>query len=165
MRGDVRKGPGARALAKRWEGLRGRDEGQIGLLVLGMTIIAILLILTTTAITAVSLARMRLLDAADSAALVAANAFEDATYATTGVGSAVPVSDASVQRAAADHLDTLSPPNGITQWGLSPGTGTPDGQTAVVVLTGHVPIPFASAITTRAALDVTVVSRARAAVR
>jgi hypothetical protein len=108
---------------------------------------------------------MRLLDAADSAALVAANAFEDATYATTGVGSAVPVSDASVQRAAADHLATLSPPNGITQWGLSPGTGTPDGQTAVVVLTGHVPIPFASAITTRAALDVTVVSRARAAVR
>ncbi len=102
MRGDVRKGPGARALAQRWEGLRGRDEGQIGLLVLGMTIIAILLILTTAAITAVSLARMRLLDAADSAALVAANAFEDATYATTGVGSAVPVSDASVQRAAAD---------------------------------------------------------------
>lgn len=164
MRGDVRKGPGARALAQRWAGLRGRDEGQIGLLVLGMTIIAILLILTTAAITAVSLARMRLLDAADSAALVAANAFEDATYATTGVGSAVPVSDASVQRAA-DHLATLSPPNGITQWGLSPGTGTPDGQTAVVVLTGHVPIPFASAITTRAALDVTVVSRARAAVR
>ena len=74
------------------------------MLVLGMTIIAILLILTTAAITAVSLARMRLLDAADSAALVAANAFEDATYATTGVGSAVPVSDASVQRAAADHL-------------------------------------------------------------
>ena len=100
------KGPGARALAQRWEGLRGRDEGQIGLLVLGMTIIAILLILTTAAITAVSLARMRLLDAADSAALVAANAFEDATYATTGVGSAVPVSDASVQRAAADHLAT-----------------------------------------------------------
>ena len=70
MRGDVRMGPGARALAQRWEGLRGRDEGQIGLLVLGMTIIAILLILTTAAITAVSLARMRLLDAADSAALV-----------------------------------------------------------------------------------------------
>ena len=69
MRGDVRKGPGARALAQRWAGLRGRDEGQIGLLVLGMTIIAILLILTTAAITAVSLARMRLLDAADSAAL------------------------------------------------------------------------------------------------
>ena len=141
-------------------GLRGRDEGQIGLLVLRMTIIAILLILTTAAITAVSLARMRC-STPPTTRPRRRQRLRGRHLRDDGVGSAVPVSDASVQQAAADHLATLPPPNGVRQWGLSPGTGTPDGQTAVVVLTGHVPIPFASAITTRRP-RCTVVSRARA---
>lgn len=131
-------------------------------MVLGLTIVAILLIVVTIAVTAVSLARTRLMDAADSVALASANAFDDSTYASSGIGDAVPLSDATVQQSAATQLAQLSLPSGILGWELAAGTGSPDARTAVVVMTGQVRVPFAASLGSNASITLTVTSRARA---
>ena len=90
---------------------RRRDEaGSISLLILGLTLIAMLLVAGTVAVTSAHLSRMRLLDLADGAALSAANALDESAY-EQGVGESVPLSDASVQQARCDVPDQ-SPPTG-----------------------------------------------------
>lgn len=141
-----------------------RDEsGQAGLLTLGFTVVSIMLILVTSAVTAAQLARMQLLDTADAAALDAADALDGGVY-TGGVGDAVPVSDTSVRESAQTYLSTVSRPGGITSWQVAPGTGSPDGEVAVVVLTGTASLPFVESIldAVGGSVTITVESRARA---
>jgi len=72
-----------------------------------------------------------------------------------------------VQSSASDYLAASGRPRGVTSWGLLPGTGSPDGQTAVVRLRGTVQVPlFATVVSSWGdALTVTVESRARAVLR
>src|SRR5262245_64227394 len=70
--------PGARRLPDPWR-RRGRDAGQISLLVLGLFVLVAMLILGTIDVTAAQLARMRLLDTADAIALDAADALDERT--------------------------------------------------------------------------------------
>lgn len=141
-----------------------REAGSISIYILGMVLVAVMLIVVTVAITSVSLARVRLMDAADSAALVAANAFDENTYSANGIRQAVPVSDATVQQAAGQHLGSSTMPPGFITWWVDAGTGTPDGQTAVVVLSADVRIPMAGVLLgDRASIRLSVESRARAA--
>lgn len=142
-----------------------QEDGQITLLIVGVALVAILLIVVTVAVTSVALARTRLMDAADGAALTAANALDESVYADSGIGEAVPLSDASVRGAANDHLASLERPVGILDWALAQGTGSPDQATAVVVLTGRVRVPFAAAVGSDASIGITVESRARAPLR
>ena len=107
------------------------EEGRVMLLVLVFTMVCTLLITGVIAVTSVHLSRMKLLDVADGAALSAANALDDTAY-RGGVGEAVPLSDATVRQAAADYVGRRSMPASMTSWGLGSGTGTPDGQVAVV---------------------------------
>jgi len=137
----------------------------VTVLIIGMSMVAILLILVTIAVTSVAIARTRLIDAADGAALAAANAFDSGTYQVEGISDAVPVSDATVRAASVDHLASLTLPHGIAGWAIEPGTGSPDGRTAVVVLTGRVAVPFADVVGSDATIALTVESRARAALR
>lgn len=119
-----------------------RDEsGTITVFVLGLTAIAILLVVGAVAVTSAHIARMRLLDTADAAALAAANALDESAYAE-GVGDALPLSDASVRQRAAQYLAATERPSTVTTWGLAPGTGSPDGRTAVVALTGEAELPM-----------------------
>lgn len=119
-----------------------RDEdGSISLFILGLAVIAMLLIAGGVAVTSAHLSRMRLLDVADGAALSAANALDDTAYAE-GVGESVPLSNTSVQTRAATYLGARPRPGSITQWRLAPGTGTPDGRTAVVVVVGEAELPM-----------------------
>ena len=142
------------------------EDGQISLYILGMVIVALMLIVVTVGITAVALARTRLMDAADSAALVAANALDERVYSGTGVGQSIPVSNATVAEAATDHLASIAPPPGVISWWIGGGTGTVDGEVAQVTLSSRVRIPMASAVVgDRASIGITVTSRARAATR
>lgn len=119
-----------------------RDEdGSISLFILGLALIAMLLIAGGVAVTSAHLSRMRLLDVADGAALSAANALDDTAY-SQGVGESVPLSNASVQTRAATYLGARPRPGSITQWRLAPGTGTPDGRTAIVVVVGEAQLPM-----------------------
>lgn len=143
--------------------VRSGESGQVTLLILGYTMVAILLVMGGVAVTSAQLTRVRLLDTADAAALDAADSLDTGVY-RGGVGPTVPVSDATVDRAATAYLaDRPLPPN-VRTWGLAPGTGTPDGQTAVVRLTGTVSVPFVGPLLHTFGSDVTITveSRARA---
>jgi hypothetical protein len=141
-----------------------RDDGQIGLLILGLFSIVALLIVGAIDVTAAQLARMRILDTADAIALDAADSLEEASAYDQGVQEAVALSDASVRTAASGHLSRTPLPTGLTGWTLVEGTGTPDGRTAVVRLRGEARLPITGGILSAlgGSVTITVESRARA---
>jgi hypothetical protein len=146
-----------------------REEGQISLLVLGFTVIALLLVVVGVDVTAVQLARSRLLDAADGAALDASDALDGAP-AYQGLRSAVAITDVSVRESAEAYLYDQPQPHGISSWQLiygTGGTGSPDGQTAVIKLRGTVDIPIAASVLAAfgGSVDITVESHARSGLR
>lgn len=140
-----------------------RDErGTITVYVLGLAVIVMMLIAGTVAVTSAHLSRMRLLDAADGAALAAAGALDEGAY-RRGVGDGVPLSDTSVRRRAAQYLAAVRRPSSVLAWRLTSGTGSPDGRTAVVVLTGDAELPMVGSLLRDlgGGITITVVSRAR----
>ncbi len=139
-----------------------RDErGSISLFILGLTLVATLLIVGTVAVTSAHLSRMRLLDVADGAALSAANALDEAAYAR-GVGESVPLSNASVRERAAEYVGSRPRPAGILGWRLGPETGSPDGRTAVVGLTGEAELPMVGAVLRELGVSITISVRSHA---
>lgn len=148
----------------RGRGEHGQGErGQISLLILGFTVIALMLIIGGVDVTAVQLARARLLDAADGAALDASDALDNGSAYGAGLGTAVRISDASVRGAAAQYLADQPRPHGISSWALVEGSGSPDGQTAVIRLKGTADIPIAASVVAAfgGSVEITVESRAR----
>lgn len=139
------------------------ERGGVSVLVIGMIAIALLLVLGVVGATSVQLSRIRLLDAADAAALDAADAIDEETVYERGLGDGVPLTDAGVLDAAGVHLAGRGLPPRVTGWALGPGSGSPDGRTAVVVLQGRVSIPVISRILDPfgGAVTITVESRAR----
>ena len=137
------------------------ERGSISLFILGLSLIATLLIAGAVAVTSAHLSRMRLLDVADGAALSAANALDDAAYAQ-GVGESVPLNNASVQERAAAYLGARPRPGSVSQWRLAPGTGTPDGRTAVVVVVGEAQLPMIGTALRELGLSVTIRVESRA---
>lgn len=130
------------------------------LLILVLTMVCSLLITGVVAVTSVHLSRMQLLDVADGAALAAANALDDTAYGR-GVGDAVPLSDATVRQTAADYVARRPVPETMTTWGLGSGTGTPDGQLAVVQMSCVAEVPLVGWLLGDG-VTITVASRARA---
>ncbi|MEN3123595.1 pilus assembly protein TadG-related protein [Janibacter sp. LM] len=141
------------------------DRGQLSVLVLGLTVIAMTLIIGGIAVTSVHISRMRLLDAADSAALEATDESAEQIY-EGGLGTALPVTDDSVRAAASEHLASRALPHGLESWAVADGSGSPDGQTAVVRLTGQADLPLIGGLleSMGGSVTVTVESRARAGV-
>ncbi|WP_370894823.1 pilus assembly protein TadG-related protein [Janibacter sp. GXQ6167] len=139
------------------------ESGQISILILGMCVIALTVILGATAVTSVHLSRMAMIDAADTAALDAADDGGRLAY-SEGVDVAAPLSDATVRRSAADSLARREPPTRVSALHITGATGTPDGRTAVVVLTGDVDVPLVGGLirSLGGSVTVTVESRARA---
>ncbi len=156
-----------RALGRLGSSNKPREGGQISLLILGFTVIALMLIIGAVDVTAVQLARARLFDAADSAALDASDALDDGTAYSGGLRSAVAISNDSVKQSAARYLALQPRPHGISSWALVSGTGSPDGQTAVIRLRGTADIPIAAKVVAAfgGAVDITVESRARSELR
>jgi hypothetical protein len=144
-----------------------RDHGQVSILVAGLLGIVLLLVLGGIDVTAAQIARTRLLDASDSAALDAANALDEGAAYAGGIGSSVVVSSRTVERAAAENLATRPLPYGITAWGTAAGTGTADGRTAIVVVTGVADLPMTGGLLSALgrSVTITVESRARAPLR
>ncbi|MFN8097765.1 MAG: pilus assembly protein TadG-related protein [Dermatophilaceae bacterium] len=142
---------------------RAPDEGSISLFILGLCVIGLVLVLGVVTVTSAQLARMRLLDAADAAALDAADSITDSAY-TSGIGDAVPLSDAMVSETASAYLASRPLPERMESWSIAPGTGTPDGSTAVVVVTGTADLPVVTPLLEAlgGSITITVESRARA---
>lgn len=135
----------------------------MSLLILGFAVVAILLIVGTVAVTSVQLSRMRLLDAADGAALDAADALDLGAY-QRGLGDAVAISDKTVRETAVRYLAERPRPASMLAWQVAQGTGSPDGQTAVVRVSGKADLPLVGGLldTLGGSVTITVESRARA---
>lgn len=154
-----------RHLLPRWRQRHSaRDGGQISVLIIGLFGVCLLLIVGGVDVTATQIARTRLLDAADSAALDAADALDEQAAYGGGIGLSVPVSTATVQEAAARNIAGRPRPVDIASWQTAPGTGSPDGRTAVVVLEGETTLPFTGGILAAlgGSVTITVEGRARA---
>jgi Flp pilus assembly protein TadG len=139
------------------------ESGQVSLLVLGFAVVVILLVVGTVAVTSVQLSRMRLLDAADGAALDAADSLDPDAYAD-GLDRSVALSDTSVRRTAVDYLGRQPKPESLLDWQVAPGTGSPDGETAVVRVIGQARVPLVGGLldSVGGSVTITVESRARA---
>ncbi len=144
-----------------------RDTGQVSILIFGLLGIVLLLVLGGVDVTAAQIARTRLLDASDSAALDASNALDEGAAYAGGIGSSVVVSNSTVERAAAANLSRRPLPYAITSWRTSGGTGTTDGQTAVVVVQGVADLPMSGGLLAALgrSVTITVESRARSPLR
>ena len=151
------------ALRRRTRGA-GRDRGQVSILILGLLGVVLLLVIGGVDVTAAQIARARLLDASDSAALEAANALDEAAAYSGGIGDSVVVSNGTVERAVEDNLGARPMPYGISAWHVARGTGTTDGRTAVVVLQGTAELPMTGGLLAALgrSVTITVESRARA---
>jgi hypothetical protein len=139
------------------------EQGTISIFILGLATIAAMLIVGTVAVTSAHLSRTRLLDVADGAALSAANALDEAAY-QQGLGDAVPLSDTSVRQRAAEYVARAERPRAVLRWWLAPGTGSPDGRTADVALSGEAELPLVGGVLRELGVSITisVVSSARA---
>jgi uncharacterized membrane protein len=144
-----------------------RDDGQIMLLALGYALLAFALVAVAVDATAVHLARTQLLDAADAAALDAADAVDPADVYAGGLGTDVPLTAEGVRSQARTYLASYDPPSRLGGIHLVEGTGSPDGATAVVELSGTVRLPIAAPVVASFAggITVTVRSTARARLR
>ena len=142
------------------------DDGQVLLLVLGFTVIALLLVVGAVDVTALQLARVRLSDAADGAALAAADELDAAGTYRHGLGRSVRVGDDAARAAATAYLQEQGRPQGVSDWRLLPGSGSPDGRSAVVRLQGTADVPLLAPVVSSlgGAVAITVQSRARAVV-
>ena len=143
------------------------ERGQISVLLAGLSVVVLLVVLGGVDVTAAHLARMRLYDVADAVALDAADALDESAYYTSGVSDVVTISTATVREEAADSLAARGLPIGVDSWVALPGTGSPDGRTAVVVLEGTVDVPFTGAVlgALGCTVTITVESHARAQLR
>jgi hypothetical protein len=146
---------------------RPTEDGQIAVLVLGLFVVVLVFILGAIDVTAAQLARMRLLDTADALALDAADALDVGAVYEGGVEGPLVLTDNSVQEAATAHLSRTPRPTGISTWNLQPPTGTPDGTTAEVTLSGRATLPMTGWIleSLGGGVTITVTSRARAPLR
>lgn len=144
-----------------------RDAGQISVLILGLFVLTGVLVLGAIDVTAAQLARIRLLDTADSIALDAADALDEREAYEHGVQAQLALTDETVLSAAADHLGRTPKPGGISTWAVTGPTGSPDGATAVVTLTGHATLPMTGWFLESfgGGVTITVTSRARAPLR
>lgn len=121
------------------------DDGSVSLLVLGYTLICLALVAVVVDATAVHLARTQLLDAADAAALAAADAIDERSVYRDGVGDQLPVAPAAVRDEALAYLAAYDPPSRIDRLRLAGATGSADG-TATVTLAGRVRLPVAASV-------------------
>ncbi|WP_161958490.1 pilus assembly protein TadG-related protein [Ornithinimicrobium cavernae] len=139
------------------------DAGQISVLLIGMVSIALVLILGVVGTTSVQLSRIHLLDAADAAALAAADSVDEETIYGAGLGEGLPLTSEGVAAAAQDYLARQPRPDRLASWQVLPGTGTPDARTAVVRLQGEARIPVVSRVlrSLGGSVSITVESRAR----
>ncbi|MEO7746324.1 MAG: pilus assembly protein TadG-related protein [Actinomycetota bacterium] len=141
----------------------GRDDGQVALLVLVYALIALSLVAVVVDATAVHLARTQLLDAADAAALDAADAVDEQAVYVGGLADAVPLTTASVRDQATTYLSSYVVPSHLDDVVLGDRTGSTDGASATVELRGRVRLPIGGSVMAawRGGILVTVTSTAR----
>ncbi|MCU1520730.1 MAG: hypothetical protein JWM01_2268 [Arthrobacter sp.] len=103
-------------------------------LIIGFVLLALLLATVVMAASSIYLEHKKLLSLADGASVAAADSF---TLGQLGSSAGTPTAvldGERVRRAAADYLERNSAFARFSDLAVAPGTGSPDGATAVVTL-------------------------------
>ena len=106
-------------------------------LMIGYVLLALLLMTVVAAASSIYLGHKQLLSVADGAALAAADTFV-LNGGTAGTDPGTLLSSGGVDAAAREYLAGTEVPRSLSGVQLAAGTGTPDGRTAQVFLTGVV---------------------------
>ena len=125
----------------------GGDSGQVGVLIIGYVLLALLVITVVAGASSVYLGHKKLLSAADGAALAAADTFSLAQVQGSGAG--VPAAALETSRVMSEverYLQESRAGERIDGLQISPETGTPDGRTARVVLIAVVHPPIVNVL-------------------
>ncbi|GAB3593284.1 hypothetical protein GCM10027446_15360 [Angustibacter peucedani] len=142
------------------------DDGQITLLAIGYFLVALCLVAVVADATAVHLARTQLQDAADAAALDAADALTGSSVYSGGVtGESVPLTDRGVRAQAEEYLTSYERPSRLEALVLGDGTGTDDGRSATVELSARARLPIAAPVVASFTGGITVRVRSTARAR
>ena len=118
-----------------------RQEGQVLVLSIGFVVIALLLATVVAAASSVYLEHKKLLSLADGASVAAADSFTLGQLGNAGGTPSAVLSGARVRSAAVDYLDRNGAFGHFSALTVAPSTGSPDGATAVVVLSAAVHPP------------------------
>jgi hypothetical protein len=125
------------------------DGGQVLLLILVYALIVFLLVSVVVSATSVHLARTRLVNLADAAALDAADSLDEPSYyagqgwlAAGPGGGSVPLSDASVGAAVSAYLTRAAVSPSLEGLAVGVPTGAPDATSAEVTLVARVRLPM-----------------------
>ncbi len=120
---------------------RGGEDGQLIVLMMGYITVAMLVATVVMAVTSVYLEHKKLLSLADGAAVAAADSFSLGQLDSTAGSPTAVLSPGRVRGAALVHLEGSGAFGRVSGLSLAPGTGSPDGATAVVVLSAAVHPP------------------------
>lgn len=110
-------------------------------LIVGYVLLALLLATVVTAASGVYIEHKKLLSLADGASVAAADSFTLGQLETGGGSPTAILTGARVRTAAVDFLDRSAAFTRFDSLSIGPGTGSPDGSTAVVVLSAAVHPP------------------------
>ncbi len=146
------------------------EDGQLALLVLVYTLIALALVAVVASATAVHLARHRLQAVADGAALDAADALDRQRFYASGTAGGLPRSGdlplavATVRQSVDRYLAGTDEARALPGLAVVEPTGSADARTAQVSLAAPVRVPLLSAVLSAwgSGLQVEVSSRAQA---
>ncbi|BCW55163.1 MULTISPECIES: pilus assembly protein TadG-related protein [unclassified Arthrobacter] len=117
------------------------QSGQVMVMILGYITLALLVATVVVGISAVYLEHKRLLSLADGASLAAADSYTLGEVTSQGGSPSAVLNPARVRNVAADFVSRSPASQRFSGLAVAATTGTPDGSTAVVVLTADVHPP------------------------
>ncbi|BCW19675.1 pilus assembly protein TadG-related protein [Pseudarthrobacter enclensis] len=117
------------------------ENGQLTVMIIGYVTLALLVATVMIGISSVYLEHKRLLSLADGASLAAADSYTLGEVASQGGSPSAVLNPARVRAVAADFVSRSPASARFQGLAVAGATGTPDGSTAVVVLTAEVHPP------------------------
>ncbi|MEV7457953.1 pilus assembly protein TadG-related protein [Pseudarthrobacter oxydans] len=117
------------------------EDGQMMVMILGYVTLGLLVTTVVIGISSVYLEHKRLVSLADGASLAAADSYTLGDVDTQGESPSATLSPARVRNVAADFVSRSPAAQRFSGLAVAGSTGSPDGSTAVVVLTAAVHPP------------------------
>ncbi|HET8878454.1 MAG TPA: pilus assembly protein TadG-related protein [Arthrobacter sp.] len=118
------------------------EDGQLMVLIVGYVLVALLVTAVVAAASSVYLEHKKLLSLADGASIAAADSFTLGQISSASGSPSATLSGARVRGTTADYLNRDGAFNRFSGLAVAPATGSPDGTTAVVVLSASVHPPI-----------------------
>lgn len=118
-----------------------QEAGQMIVMIIGYVLLALLVVTVVIGISSVYLEHKRLLSLADGASLAAADSYTLGEVGGVGGSPSAVLGSGRVRSVAADFVARNPASDRFSELAVSAATGSPDGSTAVVVLSAEVHPP------------------------